>query len=69
MLLKTVKVTNIRNVVVQIPATVVGAWAMQEGASIEFHYDAERKSLELRPTVQHRGPLRGLREGLAADAT
>ena len=46
LLIKTVKVTNPRNCLVQIPGVVMADWKAER---LEVHYDADRKEVIIRP--------------------
>ena len=53
---KTVKVTNPRNVLVQIPSFIAGAeWNLKEGDNLAVLYDDKTREVTIRPTVQRRG--------------
>ncbi|MNG92706.1 hypothetical protein D3C79_516470 [compost metagenome] len=50
LLLKSVKVTNKSNVVVQIPKSVAATnWALKEGDNLEVMYDESTKQLVIKP--------------------
>lgn len=46
--LKTVRVTNTKNVLVQIPAWVVTDLELSQGDSLEVHYNTETKEIVIR---------------------
>ena len=53
--LKTVNVTNVRNVLVQIPAFVTRHWGLEVGDKLEVHYDDQTQKIYIvpvRPDVQ-----------------
>lgn len=54
MQIKTISVTNPKNVLVQIPGCVVAKWCLNTGSKIEVNYDDIKGCLELRPTIQRR---------------
>ena len=47
MLIKTVNVTNPRNVVVQIPGCVIANWGTQLGSLLEVHYNEQQNSVTI----------------------
>lgn len=49
--LKTVNVTNHKNVLVQIPAWIVKKWQMRVGDTMEVCYDAEKDEIRIKRTV------------------
>lgn len=49
--LKTVKVTNHKNVLVQIPAWVVKTWKMRVGDTMEVCYDADKDEIRIKRAV------------------
>jgi hypothetical protein len=54
--LKTVKVTNPNNVLVQIPGYVVSQWGAQRGDTLEVTYNEGSVQIKIRPDVQRRSP-------------
>ena len=54
LLTKTVKITNRRNVLVQIPGFVIAAWP--NANELEVYYDEENESVIIKPNLQ-RGSL------------
>lgn len=50
--IKTVCVTNPRNVLVQVPSFVIADWQIYKGAMLEVHYDGD--AIIIKPTVQRR---------------
>ena len=54
MQVKTVKVTNPRNVLVQIPGFVVAQWGAQMGDMLEVLYDEEADEVRIGKVLQHR---------------
>lgn len=54
---KTVRVTNMRNVLCQIPRTVVTDWGLKEGDELELTYDEKEKEVVIRPVVHRRGDI------------
>ena len=51
---KTVNVTNPRNVLVQVPSFVIADWGVTLGSHLEVHYDEEKKQLTIAPSLQRR---------------
>lgn len=54
---KTVRVTNMRNVLCQIPKAVVSDWGLKEGDELELSYDEKEKKVVVRPVVHRRGDI------------
>ena len=54
LLTKTVKITNRRNVLVQIPGFVIAAWPSAD--ELEVYYDEENERVIIKPNLQ-RGSL------------
>ena len=54
LLTKTVKITNRRNVLVQIPGFVIAAWP--DADELEVYYDEDNSTVTIKPNVQ-RGSL------------
>lgn len=52
LLTKTVKITNRRNVLVQIPGFVIAAWPDAE--ELEVYYDEDKQTVTIRPSIQRR---------------
>lgn len=56
---KTVNVTNTKNVLVQVPGWVVKRWGLDVGNTLEVCYDADNEEIYIRrplnPDVQGRG--------------
>lgn len=52
---KTVNVTNPRNVLVQVPSFVIANWGVALGSHLEVHYDEEKQQLTIIPSLQRRG--------------
>lgn len=51
-LIKTVNITNPRNVIVQVPSMVVGSeWKVKQGDKLEVLYDDKEKEITIRPCV------------------
>lgn len=55
MTLKHVKVTNPRNVLVQIPGFVVSQWNLHTDSKLEVTYNEETGEVTVKPTVLGRG--------------
>ena len=51
---KTVNVTNPRNVLVQVPSFVIANWGVTLGSHLEVHYDEEKQQLTIIPSLQRR---------------
>lgn len=47
--LKTVNVTNQKNVLVQVPAFVTRHWGLAVGDKLEVHYDDKTQQLYIKP--------------------
>jgi len=54
MYLKTVRVTNPLNVLVQIPTSVVAQWKLTLGDTLDVEWDGEHEKIIIKPTVQGR---------------
>lgn len=52
LLAKTVKITNRRNVLVQIPGFVIAAWPSAD--ELEVYYDEDKQTITIRPSIQRR---------------
>lgn len=50
MLTKTVKITNRRNVLVQIPGFVIAAWPGVD--ELEVYYDEDTQTVTIKPNLQ-----------------
>lgn len=48
---KTVNVTNTKNVLVQIPAWVVSLWGLNIGDTLEVCYDGDEEELHIRRPI------------------
>ncbi len=55
MLVKTVRATNPRNVILQIPSFVVAAWQLKLDDRLEVHYNEDTGEITIRPNVRRRG--------------
>ena len=55
LMLKTVKVTNPRNVLVQIPAFVISQWNLNVDSRLEVSYNECTGQVTIQPSVQGRG--------------
>ena len=51
-LVKTVRVTNPRNALVQIPSFVIGAWGLKLDDRVEVLYNELNKEVTIRPAVR-----------------
>jgi hypothetical protein len=54
MLLKTIRVNNPKNVLVQIPGCISATWGLTAASTLEMHYDEESSTITIRPYVQRR---------------
>lgn len=52
MLTKTVRVTNPRNVLVQIPSFIISNWNLTLADKLEVHYNEETKEVTIRKAVR-----------------
>lgn len=57
MLVKTVRVTNPRNAILQIPSFIVAAWQLKLDDRLEVHYNEDTKEITIRPDVRRRSRL------------
>lgn len=62
---KTVNVTNPRNVLVQVPSFVIANWGVALGSHLEVHYDEKQQQVTIRPAVQRRSDVAAKSDGLA----
>lgn len=62
---KTVNVTNPRNVLVQLPSFVIANWGVALGSHLEVHYDEEKQQITIRPAVQRRSDSAEESDGVA----
>ena len=62
---KTVNVTNPRNVLVQVPSFVIANWGVALGSHLEVHYDEEKQQLTIVPSLQRRSNVAGKSDGVA----
>lgn len=51
MVVKTVNITNLRNVLVQIPSFIVANWGVKEMDKLEVHYNESTKEVTIKPRV------------------
>lgn len=49
--IKTVNVTNAKNVLVQIPGWVAKRWGLTVGDTLEVHYDADKDEIRIRRPI------------------
>jgi antitoxin component of MazEF toxin-antitoxin module len=61
--IKTVKVTNPKNVLVQLPRYMVDKWGLKQGDSLEVLTDENEEAITIRP----RGRYVNIRPGGNAD--
>lgn len=52
---KTAKVTNPRNVLIQIPGIVISKWSLLKGDLLEVQYNEEANTVTIRPAIRPRG--------------
>lgn len=57
MLVKTTKITNPRNVLVQIPSFILAEWEAHLGSNLEVHYDEFTKQITINKAIQRRGNI------------
>lgn len=62
---KTVNVTNPRNVLVQVPSFVIANWGVALGSHLEVHYDEEKQQLTITPSLQRRSNTVEKSDGVA----
>ena len=48
---KTANVTNVKNVLVQIPGWVAKRWGLQQGDTLEVCYDADEEEIRIKRSV------------------
>lgn len=52
MVVKTVSVTNPKNVLVQVPRFIITMWGILENDKLEVFLDEKKLELIIRPTIQ-----------------
>lgn len=52
MVVKTVNITNLRNVLVQMPSFIVANWGVKERDRLEVHYNEATKEVTIKPSVR-----------------
>lgn len=62
---KTVNVTNPRNVLVQLPSFVIANWGVTLGSHLEVHYDEDNRKVTIQPAVLGRGNSAEESDGVA----
>ena len=65
MFLKTINITNARNVLVQVPGYVIADWGARDSDKLEVHYDESTKEVTIRPAVQRRSNFTAKGDGMA----
>lgn len=65
MLVKTVRITNPRNVLVQIPSFIIGNWNLTLSDKLEVHYDEEAQEVTIKQAVRRRGGADEESQGMA----
>lgn len=68
MLVKTTRVTNPRNVLVQIPSFIVANWNLRVSDKLEVHYNESKNEVTIRPHVQRGSGFNEGCEGVAGAA-
>ena len=68
MRVKTVNVTNPRNVLVQVPSFVIANWGITLGSHLEVCYDEQKQTITIRPAIQRRGNSIGKSNAMAGTA-
>ena len=48
---KTANVTNVKNVLVQIPGWVAKRWGLQQGDKLEVCYDTDEEEIRIKRSV------------------
>lgn len=48
---KTANVTNVKNVLVQIPGWVAKRWGLRQGDKLEVCYDADEEEIRIKRSV------------------
>lgn len=61
--IKTVKVTNPKNVLVQLPRYIVDKWGLKQGDGLEVFTDEKEETITIKP----RGGYVNIRPGSNAD--
>lgn len=54
-MLKTVQVTNARNVLIQVPAVIVAQWGLKNKDRLVVEYNDKEDCLKIRPAKQNVG--------------
>lgn len=49
--IKTANVTNVKNVLVQIPGWVAKRWGLQQGDKLEVCYNADEEEIRIRRPI------------------
>ena len=49
---KTVNVTNNKNILVQVPAFIARQWELTVGDKLEVLYDSEEQTIKVKPAKQ-----------------
>ena len=62
---KTVNVTNPRNVLVQLPSFVIADWGVTLGSHLEVHYDEDKRQITIAPAVLGRRDAAEKSDGVA----
>lgn len=57
MLIKKVRVTNPKNVLVQVPGFIVNKWNLSENDRLEVHVSEDGKELIVRPKEVQKGVI------------
>lgn len=65
MLIKTIRVTNPKNVVLQIPGYVASVWGLTSDSQLELHFDTNNEQVIIRPCLYGRSKITEGRNDLA----
>ena len=65
MLIKTVRATNPRNVIVQIPSFIVANWNLKLDDKLEVRYNEDTQEVTISPGVHRRGGTTEESQGMA----
>lgn len=57
MLIKTIRVTNPKNVVLQIPGYVASVWGLTSDSQLELHFDTNNEQVIIRPCLYGRSKI------------
>lgn len=54
-LYKTANVTNVRNVLIQIPGAIIAQWGLQNNDTLEVSFDEETNAIIVKPGTRRGG--------------